>query len=299
MHETLRSRAALGLALPMLVAACGDLVPDPPPAQVPVAAASDSAVAPAPQPAETVEAKPRRRTPSEAEPVPDEEAAAFDQIRRSLRRLVAAEQAFYAETGTYTEDLGRIRFRPEGRVQTRFLWLTREGWAASGSHPAVPGRDCVIFVGRADAPPTSLKYVRSGREGVPTCDVAPLPRRSSGDPLPTPPRAADTASALDALNPLVQMRVDLRKLARAQDAYLGAQGIYSRRVEPLALQYIWHRGVNVRVLDADQRAWAAEATHAGRPGKSCVIWWGPVTRKPATKDQRLVPQEPGEPACDP
>ena len=104
----------------------------------------------------------------------------------------------------------------------------------------MPGRDCVIFVGRAHGPPTTLRDVRSGREGVPVCDASP--RRARGTVAPTPrsppnrrPRRrrrpgaqaaaalADTGSALDAVEPTIQMRVDLRNLVRSQDTYFGTR----------------------------------------------------------------------------
>jgi hypothetical protein len=225
------------------------------------------------------------------------ETAAFDQIRRSLRRLAAVEQTFYAENGTYTEDYERLRFRPEGQTEVRFLWLTREGWAATGEHPALPGRDCVIWVGRVNAPPTTLKYIRSGREGVPACDVAPSPRRSDAAPVPAKPRPSDTASALDALSPTVQLRVDLRNLSRAQEAWLGTQGAFSRKMEPFALQYVWHKGVTLSILSADKWSWSARPS---RPpaGQDLVIWFGPVAAKPATEAGGLVPDRPGVPVCD-
>ena len=226
------------------------------------------------------------------------EDQAFDLIRRGLRRLVAAEQGFYAENGVYTEDFDRLGFRPEGETQVRFLWLTREGWAASGTHPALPGRDCVIFVGRVNAAPTSLKYVRSAREGVAACDVAPARPQRSNAPSPAVSRAADTASALTAVSPFIQMRVDLRNLVRSQDAYLATQGTYSRRLEPFSLQYLWQRGVTIAILSADAHSWSARASHASRPGKSCVIWYGPVPVRPVTDAQQRSPDRSGVPVCD-
>jgi hypothetical protein len=120
-------------------------------------------------------------------------------------------------------------------------------------------------------------------------------------PLPPPdsPHAAlDTTSALDAVSPIVQMRVDLRKLANAQTAYLGTQGTYSRRVETLPLQYGWQRGVAVTLIYADGRSWTARATHANTPGKNCVVWVGKPPKRPATVAQRKVPDRAGVPACD-
>jgi hypothetical protein len=211
--------------------------------------------------------------------------------------LVAAEQGFYAENGTYTEDLERIGYRAEGPVVIKFLWLKRDGWAASATHPALPGRDCVTYVGRVTAAPTSLKYVRSAREGAAACDNTPPARRTGAASAAAAPAPADTASALDAVSPTIQMRVDLRNLVLAQNAYLATQGLYSRRIEPLALQYLWHRGVTLKILSANNDSWSAEAVHASRPGRSCVVWAGPVDTRPVTQVQRKTGTA-GVPVCD-
>jgi hypothetical protein len=287
----LRGGRRAALAAVLLLPACDKLIPARPPVNLPVA---QEVTAPAPPPTPAPPAPKQTQAKDTAVSV---EAAAFDQIRRSLRRLVAVEQTFYAENGTYTEDEERLRYRPEGRAEVRFLWLTREGWAATGVHPAVPGRDCVIWVGRVNAPPTSLKFVRSGKEGVPTCDVSPAPRRSDTAPVP-PTRPLDTATAMSEVSPAVQMKVDLRNLTRAQQAWLGTQGAFSRSVEPFALQYVWHKGVSINILSADKWSWSARASFAGRPGKTCVLWFGPVPAKPATEANGLVPDRAGVPVCD-
>ena len=281
--------AALLCALAVASSACDQLLP------------VRREVVAAPPVADTAPAKPaptRRRPVAKPAAAPVGEEQAFNLIRRGLRRLVAAEQGFFAENGAYTEDFERLGFRPDGPTRIRFLWLTREGWAASGSHPDLPGRDCVIFVGRVNAAPTSLKYVRTAREGVAACDVTPPPPRRADGPPPAASQAADTASALEAVNPFVQMRVDLRNLVTSQDAYKGAQGTYSRRIEPLALQYLWQRGVTVAILNADPHSWAARASHAARPGKSCVVWSGPVRVRPVTDAQQRSSDKPGVPVCD-
>lgn len=282
---------ALVLMLILFTGGCEQLLPD----RSRVASVSPPATDSAPPPADS----PRPRQPR---PPPDtatvNESEAFGQLRRGLRRLVAAQQGFYAENGTYTEDLERLGYRGEGQTALKFLWLRRDGWAASATHPSIPGRDCVIFVGPTNAAPTTLKYVRSAREGVAACDETPPRARAPGVPPAPAPAAADTASALDAVSPSVQMRVDLRNLALSQNAYFSTQGVYSRRIEPLALQYLWHRGVHVKVLSADTRSWAARATHASRPGRSCVVWYGPVPTRPATDLERKVPDRAGVPVCD-
>lgn len=217
----------------------------------------------------------------------------FAKIRKNLKALVAAEEAFYAENGAYSEEFSFIHFKPEDSVQVRFLWITPEGWAASGTHPELLGRDCVTFVGKAEAPPTTLKYVRSGREGFTVCDDA--------RPVSQPPArksSFDTSNALATVDPAVAMKVDLRNLVRSQITYFAMQGIYARRTEPLALQYLWHPGVRVKILSADAHSWAAKATHSRFPGGSCVIWVGAVPEPPATDKQAVRSTAPGTPVCD-
>ena len=303
---TLTAMAASVVLLP----ACDDLMPGRPQPAIDAATSVESVAAQGkrPQASRGAAGNTRREaTGAEAD-------AAFAQIRRSLRVLVAAEQGFYAENGTYSEVLDRLGFRPAGETQIKFLWLTPKGWAASGTHPALPGRDCVVFVGAANAAPTTLRTTRSGREGQVVCDVQAGPRPAApvsaapgsaapgsaapGSAAPAPPSVADTSSALDAVNPTVQMRVDLRNLAQAQTAYFATQGVYSLRPEVLQLQFGWRRGVNVTLLRADRRSWSARATHTARPGKSCVIWYGSPSPRPATQAQRKVPESAGVPACD-
>jgi hypothetical protein len=227
------------------------------------------------------------------------EGTSFAEIRRTLRRLVAAEAAFFAENGTYSDELSLIGFTPDKNTTIRFLWLSRDGWAASGMHSALAGKDCVVFMGQAKAPPTTLKYVRSGAEGVTVCDdrSAPSARRAAPPVKPKPP-LAETGSELDLLDPRVIMKVDLRNLVHSQETYFAMQGIYARRTEPLALQYLWHRDVRVKILAADDQSWAAKATHARFPGKSCVIWFGTVAQRPATDAQQLQENRSGVPVCD-
>jgi hypothetical protein len=238
----------------------------------------------------------KKATPGTAEA----EAAGFADIRRTLRRVVAGEEAYFAENGTYTDDLSVIRLKPDKNVTVRFLWLSREGWAASGTHTALPDKDCVIFVGQAQAPPTTLKYVRPGRVGIPVCDDKSVPTKPSAAPPPkaAAPPEADTASALDLVDPRIAMKVDLRNLAQSQATYLAMQGTYARRTETMALQYLWHRDVNVTILSADAHSWAAKATHAKFPGKSCVIWFGLMPQRPSTDAQQRGEKQPGVPVCD-
>jgi hypothetical protein len=287
----------------ILLAACDNLRVPAPPAQ----AVSDTALVavPAAKPP-----KPGSRRPPAVSP--EVAARRFTDIQRGLRLLVVAEETYYAENGIYTQETERLRFTAPGGSQVRFLWVGRGGWAASGTHPELPGRDCVVYVGRARRAPTTMRDVRQGREGVPVCDglpgrttrsataTAPAPAETPAPTggSPAPGAVPDTGNALDLVEPNIQMRVDLRNLVRSQDTWYGTQGVYSRRTEPFALQYLWHRGVTITILSANDVSWSARATHANRPGKSCVIWFGPVATRPVTQAQRRTPERPGIPACD-
>ena len=244
---------------------------------------------------------PRARSPTAERAGGVKEDAIFSEIRRTLRRLVVAEETFFAENGTYTDELSVIRVTPGRDISIRFLWLSREGWAASGTHAALADKDCVIYVGRPESPPTTLKYVRSGGEGVPACDdrSPPSTRVTAAPPRQAaPPPPADTVSTLDLLDPRVVMKVDLRNLAHSQETYHAMQGFYARRTPTLALQYLWHRDVRVDILEADAQSWAARARHARFPGRSCVIWFGAVSQRPMTDARRLRADRPGVPVCD-
>jgi hypothetical protein len=298
-----RTRTGRGLLLASVLVsgACSDLKDL---AKVPARAAADSA-----EPADLPPVS-RRSGGSDSALDPVRAASNFTTIRSTLRKLVAAEETFFAENGTYSDDLGLIGMRPDPNTKIRFLWISRDGWAASGSHPELPGRDCVVFVGQANAPPTTLRYVRSDREGVPVCDDPRSPARrpqatarasrpAPAKPAPPPaPAAADTGSALDVLDPRVLMKVDLRNLAHSQDTYFKMQGVYALRPQTLALRYLWHQDVRVEILTADAQSWAAKATHARFPGKSCVIWFGPVPRRPATDALKRQDSRAGVPVCD-
>jgi hypothetical protein len=253
--------------------------------------------APAPTPTAPRDTHPRARPRVPAEKSGISDSDRFDDIRRGLRALVVAEQGYFAENGVYTEDFDRIGFRPPAKIKYRFLYLTRDGWAVSGTHADVPGRECLIWVGVTAKAPTTANYGRGAPEGVPVCDLPSSPPGATSSTGPVV-RPGDTASAMEAVSPFIQMRVDLRNLVRSQEAYLATQGLYSRRFEPFALQYFWHRGVTIRILSADNESWAAKATHRTQPGKSCVVYFGPVPLRPTTSAQKKTPDHSAVPVCD-
>jgi hypothetical protein len=285
LHRGLLMTVALALV------GCSDLIPRR--SADGALADTTSEAASSPQPSE------RPREQKASRPTAASEGTSFAEIRRTLRRLVAAEETFFAENGTYSDELTLIGLTPDKNITIRFLWLSRDGWAASGMHTALAGKDCVVFVGQAKAPPTTLKYVRSGKEGFTVCDDSSAPSEPPPAPPAKPkPAIAEAGSALDLLDPPVAMKVDLRNLAHSQETYFAMQGVYARRTEPMALQYVWHRDVRVKILSADDQSWAAKATHPRFPGKSCVIWFGAVAQRPATDAQQRQENRSGVPVCD-
>src|SRR5690349_1893683 len=147
----------------------------------------------------------------------------LDGLRSGLRRLVVAEETYYAENGVYTDDLSRLGYRNESGTEVRFLWATGGDWAAQATAEDLPDRDCVVYVGRGHSPPMTSHDRRPGQEGSPVCDAIPIRRSpaTAAAPAPSPSPSApvassrgttipDTGSALDAVDPAIQMRVDLR-----------------------------------------------------------------------------------------
>ena len=147
--------------------------------------------------------RPRPRT----EPTTEQTDAVFERISRSLRRLAQAEEAFFAETGVYTEDVGKLAFRKDGQSRIeqipvgrrRRVGRQRHGPRAIGTGlrhlrraEPIPRPDAAICVGAASRACPSA-----------TCR-SEHPTAAAADP--TPPRPIDTTSALDAVSPAVQMR---------------------------------------------------------------------------------------------
>jgi hypothetical protein len=78
------------------------------------------------------------------------------------------------------------------------------------------------------------------------------------------------------LDPITLVRASLRAVASAQEAYWKEHHTYASSVEILEefpgckIQ----EGVSVRIVDASEHGFAAEATHPEFAGRSCVQWYG-------------------------
>jgi hypothetical protein len=84
---------------------------------------------------------------------------------------------------------------------------------------------------------------------------------------------------------IAAMKGDLRRLVSANEVYHAKNGRYSASVATL-LAYHATAGVTVTILSATAGGWAAQATAAVMPGKSCVIFVGSVPTAPTTQAEK-------------
>jgi hypothetical protein len=96
----------------------------------------------------------------------------LDTMKGDLRRLVGANQVYFADKGRYNADVSALRgYHPSSGVTVNIVDASSTGWAAVATAATVPGKSCVIAVGTVARPPTTLADKRSGPEAVAVCDT--------------------------------------------------------------------------------------------------------------------------------
>lgn len=91
-------------------------------------------------------------------------------------------------------------------------------------------------------------------------------------------------------DPVTAMKGDLRRLVSANEVYHVKNSKYAADVGALS-SFRPTPGVTVTLLSASANGWAAKATAAALPGKSCVIYVGAVPTPPKTDvDARSGPE---------
>jgi hypothetical protein len=78
------------------------------------------------------------------------------------------------------------------------------------------------------------------------------------------------------------MKKDLLRLVSANEVYFAKNQWYSDDLHALR-GYHPSPGVSVTILTADADGWAAQATSTLLPGKSCVVYVGPLKNLPKTQ----------------
>ncbi len=92
---------------------------------------------------------------AERDPDPSAEGQRQQTLRDELRRLFLAEERYYADQGTYTDEIFHLigdsgsGFRTDGRVRFSIPEAHTEGFSAIAGHAPF---ECALFVGEANPP---------------------------------------------------------------------------------------------------------------------------------------------------
>lgn len=79
------------------------------------------------------------------------ERSYFAAMKSDLKNLAAHEEAYYADTYTYTSSLSALEFRTSDGVTITINEATTSGWAATATHQGLAGEQCGIYYGSATA----------------------------------------------------------------------------------------------------------------------------------------------------
>jgi hypothetical protein len=95
------------------------------------------------------------------------------QLKGALRTLAAAQRRYRDQRGSYATTVGPLRLTTERGIQLEVIAASPSGWQGRALHSSLPGRSCVIFVGRIEgreSPRTDGDGEMAGEDGVPLCD---------------------------------------------------------------------------------------------------------------------------------
>jgi hypothetical protein len=94
------------------------------------------------------------------------------------------------------------------------------------------------------------------------------------------------------------LKTALRNVVTAQDKYRTTHPIFASTLEVLQLNP--GPEVKIQILGVTANGWRAKAAHRARPGRSCVVFVGPVsgTELPKTDGDGEMAGEERVPLCD-
>jgi hypothetical protein len=109
---------------------------------------------------------------------------------------------------------------------------------------------------------------------------------------------AQNASAAWQSTPASILKSSLRNVVAAQDRYRTTHPIFANSVE--VLQVNPGADVKIQILGVTPGGWRAKATHRARPGRSCVVFVGPLggSQLPRTDGDGEMAGEERVPLCD-
>jgi hypothetical protein len=109
---------------------------------------------------------------------------------------------------------------------------------------------------------------------------------------------AQNASAPWQSTPASILKNSLRNVVAAQDRYRATHPIFASSLE--VLQVSPGADVKIQILGVTANGWRAKATHRARPGRSCVVFVGPLraSELPRTEADGEMAGEERVPLCD-
>jgi hypothetical protein len=112
------------------------------------------------------------------------------------------------------------------------------------------------------------------------------------------PMAASAQTASWQSTPASILKSALRSVVAAQDKYRESRPVFASTME--ALQLNPGADVKVQIVGVTANSWRAKATHRARPGRSCVVFVGPLSgaELPKTDGDGEVAGEERVPLCD-
>lgn len=196
-------------------------------------------------------------------------------VRGDLRELIVAQETFWQARRTYAPDVSYLpMFHPTPGVTVQILQAHPDGWTARAAFNDGLGmpHSCAIWVGEiapAERPTTEVEH-KSYPEAEVSCD---------GDGY--------TAKGEWAAAGRAYMTYALRKLMRSESRFFAFHQRFTSDTNALD-PFIWDRDVRVVISAATPTGWAARASFAAFPGRSCIVWHGvlPDTAVPATAAER-------------
>jgi hypothetical protein len=109
---------------------------------------------------------------------------------------------------------------------------------------------------------------------------------------------AQNASAAWQSTPASILKNTLRNVVAAQDRYRASHPVFTSSME--VLQVNPGADVKIQIVGVTANGWRAKATHRSRPGRSCVVFVGPLSGSelPKTEADGEMAGEERVPLCD-
>jgi hypothetical protein len=110
--------------------------------------------------------------------------------------------------------------------------------------------------------------------------------------------SAQTTSTSWQATPASILKSALRNVVAAQDKYRATHPVFATSVEALALNP--GADIKIHIFSVTPNSWRAKASHRARPGRSCVVFVGPLAgaELPRTDGDGEMAGEERVPLCD-